>query len=293
MPDRLRLGLFCPGCVPGSHLPFVSRAGRDAFADHDLVLDVLDPPPPPGTGGSFRVAAGEADVALTGVTYFLLARKEAGDGFPVRFVATIHQRSPLGAIVPEASGVTTAADVAGRRVGRGEHTGWLADELALALADRRLDPPVLVPLPHGDAPYALARGEIDVMATFVDAMPGAGTKGGHAVRAVPLGGHTYTSGLVARDSLPGDVVARVRLATAAAFEAQRRQPEEGVAELCARYPEVRPADARAGWELLVPYVFTGPPVGAMDAERWRATLEWQARAHGFGHLEPEDVHRPG
>lgn len=293
MADRIRLSLFCPGCVPGYHLPFLSEVGRSAFADHGLQLDVLDPPPPPGTGNSFRVASGDADVALSGVTYFLLAVKEAGDGFPVRFVATIHQRSPLGAIVPEGSDITAPADVPGRRVGRGEHTGWLADELALALEDRGLEPPVLVPLPHGDAPYALARGDIDVMATFVDAMPGAGTKGGHAVRAVPLGGDTYTSGLVAHDSLPDDVVVRISAAVAVAFDAQRREPEAGVAELCARFPEVRPADARAGWELLVPHVFTGVPVGTMDGRRWAATLEWQARAHGFAGLAARRVYRRG
>lgn len=292
MTDRLRVSLFCPSCVPGYHLPFFSGVVRGVFADQGLLVDILDPPPPPGSTNSFRVAEGGADFGLTGVTYFLLALKQAGGDLPARFVATLHQRSPLGAIVAAGSDIHTPADVVGRRMGRGELTGWLADEAQQALADRGLGRAVVVPLGHGEAPYALGRGDIDVMATFVDAMPGAGTKGGHAVRAVPLGGDRYTSGLIANDRVPHDVVVRMRHAVADAFEAQRRDPEAGVADLCARFPDVRPEDARAGWDLLVPYVFGDRPVGTMSRARWSATLEWADRAHGFGSIDAARVHRP-
>ena len=150
----------------------------------------------------------------------------------------------------------------------------------------------VVPLGNGEAPYALGRGDIDVMGTFIDAMPGAGTKGGHAVRGIPLGGPYYSSGILAGDQVPLELVIRMGDAVAAAFEAQRHDPEAGIAEFCSRFPDVRPEDARAGWDLLEPYVFTGLAVGSMEHGRWATTLDWIQGTHGFPSVEPDQVYRP-
>jgi ABC-type nitrate/sulfonate/bicarbonate transport system substrate-binding protein len=293
MADRVRLSLFCPSCLPGYHLPFFTAVTRGVFADHDLVVDILDPPPPPGTANTHRVAGGGADFGLTGVTYFLLALKEAGDRLPARFVSVIHQRSPLGAIVAEDSDIETAADLSGRRMGRGRYTGWLADECGQALADRGLESPVFVDLLQGDAPYALGRGDVDACATMVDTIAGIAAKSGLEVRAVALGPDVYASGLIAGDGVPTDVVERMRQALFAAFALQEADPASAVAEFCERFPDVLPSVATAGWAHLQSYAAAGAGgVGAMDAVRWAATVDWVSRAHGLPPVAPERVHRP-
>jgi len=290
--DRVRLSLFCPSCLPGYHLPFFTGVASGVFAEHGLVVDILDPPPPPGSTNAHRVATGGAEFGLTGVTYFLFARKEAGGRLPARFVAVIHQRSPLGAIVAEDSDIGVPEDLPGRRMGRGELTGWLADECGQALADRGLGPPAYVELPHGDAPYALGRGEVDVCATMVDTLNGIAVKGGLPVRGIGLGPDIYSSGLIAADSVPDDVVGRMRAAVAAAFAAQQADPESAVAEFCERFPDVQPRLARAGWDLLQPYAACEAGIGAMDRGRWHDTIEWIGRAHGLRPVDADEVYRP-
>lgn len=262
------------------------------FADYDLVVEILDPPPPPGTTNAQRVANGGADFCLTGVTYFLAAQKEAGDHFPARFVSVIHQRSPLGAIVAESSGIRAPADLAGRRLGRTELTGWQADELVEALADRGVGAPICVDLGPVKGPDALGRGDIDIVATFVDATSRVRAKGGLPVRAVHVGGDIYASGLVAADHLPTELVERMRAAVGAAFQAQRDDPEAGIADFCQRFPEAEPAHARESWALLEPYAFADGMVGAMDVARWESTIDWLARVHWLPPVAPERVYRP-
>lgn len=292
MADRVRLSLYCPTCLPGYHLPFFAAASSGMFADYGLIVEILDPPPPPGSTNIARVAEGGSDFCLTGVTYFLLAQKEAGDAFPARFVSVLHQRSALGAIVPEHSDMRTPADLGGRRVGRGEYTGWLADECIQAVADLGLEPPIPVPLANGEAPYALGQGDVDLVATFIDAMIGVGIKGQLPVRDIPLGADIYGSGLVANDSVSADVVNRMRSAVAAAFALGGDDLDAAVAEYCGRFGDVSPATARRSWALLEPFVGCPDGVGTMSRSKWERTLEWVSRAHGFGDVEPERVFRP-
>ncbi|HET7489803.1 MAG TPA: ABC transporter substrate-binding protein [Acidimicrobiales bacterium] len=287
MTGRHRVRLY-PSCVPGYQLPFFAA---DVFARHGLDLEILDPLPPPWTANSVRVATGEADFAVTSVTCFLLARSAARREFPARFVAVLHQRSPLGAVVAEDSGVAEPADLAGQRLGRTHSAGWMADEARHVVADHGMGPPVVVPVDPGQGPAALDRGDIDMMPAYLDALRGAASPG-DGVRTVPLGGDTYASGLIANDRIPGDVVVRMRHALTDAFEAQRDDPDARVDDLCERFPGVHPHRARAVWEHLVPYVFTGRPVGGMSHRRWADTLSWARRVHGLGQLDPADVYRP-
>lgn len=292
MADRVRLSLFCPACLPGYHLPFFTGVATGVFADHDLIVDILDPPPPPGSTNTHRVAEGGAEFGLTGVSYFLFAQKEAGERLPARFVSVIHQRSPLGAIVAADSDIWSITDLPGRRMGRGELTGWLADECGQVLADRGLGAPDYVDLAYGDAPYALGRGEVDVCATMVDTMNGVANKGGLEVRGIALGLDVYSSGLIAADTVPTDVVRRMRAALAAAFEVQRADPDSAIGEFCARFPDVPPWVARGGWDLLQPYAASEAGTGSMDPSRWQATIDWVSGAHGLPPVEAHRVYRP-
>lgn len=237
------------------------------------------------------MASGGADFCLTGVTYYLFARRQAGSGLGARFVAVVHQRSPLAGVVAAESDIVRPSDLAGRRLARSAATGWLPDELVACLAERGIAPPEIVPVGYGEPPRALGLGTVDVMATFLDTTTQQQPTSGISTRAIHVGHEIYASGLVAADRVPGDVVSRMVLAVRAGFERQQREPSAGIDEFCRRFPATSPVRARETWDLLAPFVFTGPPVGSMDDGRWTETLAWLAGVHGLAVPSPSTVRR--
>lgn len=175
---------------------------------------------------------------------------------------------------------------------RSNSTGWLADELAAALADRRLGVPDPVAVGVLEGPDAFGRRHVDMVATFVDAGGRVEVKAGFPTRAIHVGPDIYASGLVAADSVSNDVVRRMNSAVTAAFDKQREDPEGGVVQFCERFPETSPETALASWARLEPFVFGAEPVGTMSSQRWTATLEWLSGVHGLPRVSPERVFRP-
>ena len=253
-----------------------------------MKVDILDPAG--GPENVKRVAAGGSDFCLTSVTHYLTARAEAGD-LPARFVSVVVRRSPIAALVPASSSLTTPADLGGRRLGAPPESRLVA-ELQAAMAALGLTPPELIALDYAVAPAAMARGEVDMVCDFVDLLPRVRRQAGIAVRAVPLGIDVYASGLVAADRLPADVVARMQAAIAAALEQQREDPEAGLGELARRYPDADPLEALEGWSLAEPNIFAGPPPGSSDPATWARTIDHVARALGVAAPDPETVYRP-
>lgn len=130
-----------------------------------------------------------------------------------------------------------------------------------------------------------------MVADYVDLLPRTQRQAGIPLRAVPVGPDAYSSGLVAGDSVSSDLVATMRAALVAALEHQRSDPDWGVAALCDRYPEVDPVDAREGWALAEPNIFTGAPAGSMNAERWRFTIAHLSGAYGTAVPLAPEVYR--
>lgn len=261
------------------------------FDRYDLDVEVLDPPAGPGTESPKAVAAGEADLCLTGTTYYLLAAAEAGGDLPARFAGVLHQVSPLAAIVRDDAGLRAPADLAGRRLG-GDPGAWLTKEYVAALAARGVAGPTIVPMPQREASGALGRGEIDAMCTFADALPSAEKRAGVPLCAVVLGGPTYASGLVAGDHLPGEVVARARLALADALRLQAADPEPGADAFCRRYPGTTRAHALASWVAFAPYALGHGPAASMQPGRWRDTIAHTSTVHRLNPPAPHAVYRP-
>lgn len=71
-------------------------------------------------------------------------------------------------------------------------------------------------------------------------------------------------------------------AVLATLERQRDEPERGLTEVLARSPRVVPDDAREGWRLVEPRIFTGEEPGSMDPDRWGATVAYVRQAHHLG-----------
>ncbi len=236
------------------------------------------------------MAAGGSDFCLTSVVHYLTARSQSGP-LAARFAAVVVQRSPMAGIVAAGSALNEPADLSGRRLG-GPPDSRLVAEYQAGLRHLGLAPSVLVPTDYGEAPAALGRGEIDVVADFVDLVPRTRRQAGIDVRAVPLPVEVYASGLVAADGLPDEVVERMVAAVAAALEHQRRDPRAGLPELRRRYPQADPDEALEGWALAEPNIFTGVAPGSMDPRRWEATTAFLTEAHGFRAVEPESLYRP-
>lgn len=146
-------------------------------------------------------------------------------------------------------------------------------------------------MPYSDAPAALGRGHVDVVADYIDLLPRTRRQAQTALRAIPVGPDAYSSGLVAGDSVSSDLAATMREALVAALECQHDDPSWGIDALCERYPEVDPVDAREGWALAEPNIFTGVPVGSMDADRWAFTVKHLADAYGVAAPAGQVVYR--
>ena len=113
------------------------------------------------------------------------------------------------------------------------------------------------------------------------------------VRAIALDIPVYSTGLVAADRVPDDVVVRMQRALAAGHRLQREDPEPGLAGFCRRFSEVSEQHARLSWALYEPYAFDdGVTPGSMDAGRWQDTVAYTAETHGLTSFEAERVYRP-
>lgn len=258
-----------------------------------MEIEFHPPPPPPQVNNTRRVAAGELEMCLTGVTHFLLAQASLEGDCQARFGAVVHQRSPLTVATPAGSGIGSLAELGGRRMPRPpeDATGWLLKECLAALRERGLDPPVLVAMAQSEVPRALADGEVDAVATYADVVPNHEAKSGVPLASLALGLDVYGTGLVVNDEVPTDAVGRMRDAIATAFDRQRQDPASGVEAFCAHEPAVDPRRAHEGWTILEPHAFVDPPAGSMRPDRWQATVDWLCGVHDLQVPPPERVYR--
>lgn len=293
--QRVRLMGWCRTCVTGMHLPAFAAAEAGLFAEQGIELEFVDCEPAADyslSGFTTRpkaVAAGRADFALSGVAYLLAAQTELAGALPVRFVAVAHQRNPITAIVRADSELQTPEDLPGRRAARWS-IPWFTDEYAGALAHMGLDEPRIVDLSE-NIDEALADGTIDVMPTWME-MTLHHRKPGFQIRTIPLDIDVYTTGLIAADRVPLEVVTRMRDAFVAGYALCRERPELAIAGFVRRYPDVTEAHIRRNWALFEPYACDSVPPGSMDGGRWQATIEYTAGAHGLSRVAGERFYRP-
>ncbi len=295
MPERVRLMSWCRTCVSGMHLPAFAAAEGGLFAEQGLEVEIVDCARAPAwtlQGFAARpraVAEGEADFALSAVAYLLAAQTEAGGRLPVRFAAAAHQRNPIVGLVRHDSGLEEPADLPGKRAARWSMP-WFTHEYAGALAHMGMGPPEIVD-ERGDLDAALRRQDIDVIPTWMDMTLHHHRNAGFPLRAIPLDIAVYTTGLLAADRLPLELIRRMRDAFVAGYELHREQPDLGIAGFRRRFPDISEEHIRANWSLFEPYAFRDAP-GSMDADRWRATIDYTAATHGLSTFAPERIHRP-
>lgn len=290
---RVRLMTWCCQAVSGMHLPIFAASEGGLFAELGLEVEYV-----PSSVACQAVAAGDADFALTSAVHLLTAQTAAAGLLPVRFVATFHQRNPIVGLVREDSGRSAPADLAGARAARW-NIPWFTQEYAGALAYLGVAAPVIVDTP-GSLDDALGSGDVDVLPMWMDDITPAQIQGmtlhhagePFAVRVIALDIPVYSSGLVAADRLPSELVGRVRDAITAGHELQRERPELGLAGFRRCFPGVSEQHVRVNWALYEPYAFDGVAPGTMDAGRWEETIAYASKTHGLSPFPPERLYRP-
>jgi hypothetical protein len=275
------------------HLPAFAASEAGLFAEQGLAVEFVASAHAPEA-----VAIGDADVALTSAVHVLHAQAGAGGRLPVRFVATFHQRNPIAGIVREDSGRAAPEDLAGARTARWSMP-WFAHEYAGAMDYMNLGAPVLVDV-AGGLDEALGSGAVDVLPLWMDDTAPVRARGmrlhhrgtAFEVRAIALDIPVYSTGLIANDGVPLDVVRAVQHALTAAHELLREDPEPGLVGFRRCFPEVGEEHARSSWALYEAYAFDGAAPGSMDAGRWHDTIAYTARTHGLPPLAAEQIYRP-
>jgi len=290
---RLRFMTWCPRSVSGMHLPAFAASEAGLFAEQGLDVEYV-----PAANAPEAIAAGDADFALTSAVHVLAAQTRAGGRLPVRFVAAFHRRNPIVGVVRTDSGRRTPGDLAGARAARWS-IPWFAREYAGALDRLGVAPPVLIDTPGG-LDEALGSGAVDALPMWMDDTAPAEALGMRlhhcgetfAVRTIALDIPVYSTGLIAGDRVPLDVVRGVQHALARGHELQREQPEPGLAGFQRCFPAVPQEHARISWALYEPYAFDGATPGRMTADRWRDTIAYTAKAHGLLTFPEDRVYRP-
>jgi len=301
--QRVRLMGWCSRTVSAMHLAALAAAEGGLFAENGLDVKFVTATKAPDfslSGFSARVravATGDADFALTAVVYLLAAQTQTEGRLPVRFIATAHQRNPIAAVVREDSGLRSPRDLPGTRAARWEMP-WFSQEYAGALRYMGLGEPVIVDMQGYRR--ALGSGDVDVFPMWMDDttpmwrsnMTLHHDDAAFGVRVIPLDIPVYSTGLVAADRLPDELVCRMRDAFTAGYELQRTRPELGLAAFRRRFPDVSEEHARANWAVHAPYVFDGVTPGSMDAGRWEETISHTAATHGLSTFPGERLYRP-
>jgi ABC-type nitrate/sulfonate/bicarbonate transport system substrate-binding protein len=293
------------------NLPLFGAEASGLFAEHGLDVELVRPPRRRPAGGAVPPApvaepAGAAlsppaepapaeeqprpDFAVTAVQSRLKARARQPDRPQSRFVAVVHQHSPLAGFVKVDSPLRFPADLAGARVAAST-SPWFDLEYDAGLEAMGIEPPVRVPRRDDGVRLSLADDEVEVIGSWDEAIAVIRHRAGVPVRSIPFGPQVYTTGVVAAEHVRPDVVARMVAALRAAFEQQRDEPELGLEELCRRFPAVDADGALEEWSVLEDYVFAGGQPLAMTDVQWEATIAHAARTYGLTPMAVAEVCR--
>src|ERR671932_909622 len=187
--------------MPGYHLPLFAAAVDGIWERHGLDVEIVDPYP--GPANARAAAMGRYDVCLTSVAHYLRAQAEE-PGLAARFVFMVARRTHMAAFAVE-----------GRRASHGREIESFADlerasvlgspdkafsrEYDALLRHLGLERGPLVEKPYDETMAALAAGEADVAADFLDLLPAFEAAGADVVTLpfADAGIDVYGSGAVA------------------------------------------------------------------------------------------------
>lgn len=252
---------------------YYEAAGLDVVFQHEIDPNLIT-----------LVGQGAVDIGMADGTSIIPA---AGQGIPVRYVASIYARFPSVVISGAASGITTPADLRGRSLGIPGRFGssWIMLQALLASAGLSPDDLDIQLYPDFGQSAALRLGVVDAATGFRNNEPVQLALAGFPTTVIdvdavtPLPGPGLTVGettlAAKRDQLRAFVAATLR-----AMDEIATDPEAGLNDAIAQVPElgidraVQLAILQATIEMWrTPYT-DEHGLGALDAAAWSQSIEF-------------------
>jgi NitT/TauT family transport system substrate-binding protein len=230
------------------------------------------------------VGQGAIDIGIGDGTSVIPA---ASQGIPVRYIATLYGQFPDIVFAKASSGITTAADLKGRKIGTpGRYGGgWIMLQALLGSAGLTTNDVDVVEYPDFTQRAAVEQGAVDAATGFSNNEPvqlelnGSRAVVLHIDAITPLPG----PGLIAAAKTLGekhDAIARFVAATLRAMNAIKLNPEAGLDAAIKAVPELGSArDAQLAILTATIDSWTGPVqqehgLGAIDRDGWARSIDY-------------------
>jgi NitT/TauT family transport system substrate-binding protein len=277
--DRLTVGL---GYIPSVQFaPFYLAQQEGWYAEAGLEVEFQNKIDPDLIT---LVGQGAIDVGLGDGTSVIPA---VSQGIPVRYLATFYGRFPGVVFAKASSGITTAADLAGRKIGTpGRYgSGWVMLQALLGSAGLTPEDVEIVEYPDFTQRIAVEQDAVDAATGFANNEPVQLELGGAAAVILridditPLPGPGLIAGV---DTLErrSEAIAAFVTTTLRAMEAIAADPELGLEAAIAAVPELATArEAQLAVLEATIETWTGSHqasngLGAVDRDGWAQSIEY-------------------
>jgi NitT/TauT family transport system substrate-binding protein len=233
------------------------------------------------------VGQGAIDIGVADGTSVIPA---VSQGIPIKYVATIYGTYPSIVFAKQSSGITTAADLKGKKIGIPGRYGssWIMLQALLGSASLGPDDVTIVEYPDFGQGVAVQQGAVDAATGFANNEPvqleAAGTTAVvlHVDQAVALPGPGLIVGSKLLDT-NNNAVAGFVSATLRAMNEIARYPAEGLDAAIAAVPELG-SNRDTQLRILQATIATwAPPVGgteafgAIDRTGWQASIDFMSK----------------
>jgi NitT/TauT family transport system substrate-binding protein len=230
------------------------------------------------------VGQGAIDIGLADGTSVIPA---ASQGIPIKYVATIYGEFPSIVFAKTSSGIATAADLAGKRLGIPGRYGssWIMLQALLASANLTPEDLEIVEYPDFGQGAAVTQGAVDAATGFANNEPVQLQLTGEAVTVlhiddvVPLPGNGLIVGVKTLET-KHDAIAAFVAATLQAMVEIAAEPEIGLEAAIKAVPELASArDTQAAILDATIDVWSGPVqetrgLGAIEPTDWEQSIEY-------------------
>ncbi len=278
-PTRLVVGL---GYIPNVQFAqfyladqqgYYKDAGLDVELQNKSDLDLIP-----------LVGQGAIDIGIGDGTSVIPA---ASNGIPVQYIATIYGKFPNIVFAKASSGIKTAADLKGKKIGTpGRYgSGWIMLQALLGSAGLTTDEVEIVEYPDYTQRAAVERGAVDAATGFANNEPIQMERGGQPAVVLRIDAITPLPGpglIVGASTLEEqhDAVAAFVAATLRAMAEIKADPAIGLAAATKAVPEIA-SDKEGQAAVLAATIasWAGPVqeakgLGAIDRAGWSASISF-------------------
>jgi putative riboflavin transport system substrate-binding protein len=254
---------------------YYANAGLEVTFDHRTDTDVV-----------VLVGQGALDIGVADGTSVIPA---VSNGIPVQYIATVYGTYPSIVFAKASSGITTAADLKGKKIGiPGKYgSSWIMLQALLDSVGLTPDDVTVLEYPDYGQGVAVQQGAVDAATGFANNEPVQLELSGtpavvlHVDNVVALPGQGLIAGAPALDGKP-DAVAAFVLATLRAMTEIAADPNLGLDAAIAVVPELAAArDTQAA--ILDATIATwapadgSPDFGAIDLAGWEASIAYMTK----------------